>query len=641
MSASALESLPLLVLDQICEYVAECDLGRRSLHAFSLSSKSCCSIAAPQRFSQIRLTVWGPSRLTTCLRFWEEVLGVDNRYRFVRRLKISGLMLEDDGGAYPREIFGPRGDDWDTDLEGYFDMHEFCRPSVKIYGRRYGGKKRAVLDEARTWTPLAFFISQMSGLKDFIWDMHKTLPPCILSVIHVAACRLHIHNFVIDSLIQSDDPTRHWDPHELALATSPSLYSIVVPYFFYDHEGVASNAREVIWSMASGAAPNLSHVWMKLSPPGDSIALRSALHSSRIVEWPGLPGDQGKGNIRSLVFSHPGVSDLDIQDWSGRTDLAVLCHLTIRWTTVETYTLRALEALTLLANWGVFESLHTLVLSIPVSRSRLLQDALLSILKHLSPLKKLCLSGFIDNKIFETILLHHGRSLQILRLDPQSHYGSRKRLVVFSSGVVQDMAERCPNLKRIELPIKRSQGDNQETAIYRAFSGFQRLEHLSLKLRVGEDTEVTEIEGNPDEEETSEEEEVTSFRTAEELPARFIRNCLINSAVDSSLALEIFHLVSPRTNLASLKVSGSCKIEPWIDDYELRDMVDWIGRTWACEYDAEGRVCARELGKELRLRLEGQMEDIESEIYLTVWNSIWPQKTSHWWEDWSSFPLSK
>ncbi|KAJ8131537.1 hypothetical protein O1611_g2089 [Lasiodiplodia mahajangana] len=55
--------------------------------------------------------------------------GVDNRYRFVRRLKISK-----DGEDLERY----EADNSDPDIESYFDMHEFCRPSDMTNSRRFG-----------------------------------------------------------------------------------------------------------------------------------------------------------------------------------------------------------------------------------------------------------------------------------------------------------------------------------------------------------------------------------------------------------------------------------------------------------------------------------------------------------------------
>lgn len=89
-TASPLEDLPLIVLENICAYLAQCACKRSCLRAFSLTSWRCCSAAAAQRFCQIRLTVRGRNELRDDLGRWSQVLSIGGRFRCVRRLKILG-----------------------------------------------------------------------------------------------------------------------------------------------------------------------------------------------------------------------------------------------------------------------------------------------------------------------------------------------------------------------------------------------------------------------------------------------------------------------------------------------------------------------------------------------------------------------
>ncbi|KAJ3559041.1 hypothetical protein NPX13_g9595 [Xylaria arbuscula] len=600
-------------------------------------------MAESQRFSQIPLVVQNAGQLEARLHFWQRVLEVNNRYRFVRRLKISFP-----GSGADKNRAGPRDGLWDSDTEGYFDTHPFCKPSDAIHDHRHGHFSH---HDTRTWICLASFIRQLPALRDFIWGLRETLPPCVLPAMHASTCRLHLHHFVPHSLLQFHDQPRPWDPHELALATSPSLCSVIIPYYSFDDQGRVSYVQEAIQRMTSDAAPNLSHVWMMTSPPGDSIAVRRALQSPLPTSWPALLedamplGKQLKGNLRSLVFN-PGISRSIIERWGDHTDFAVLCHLTINSAGESPdNTLDWLQSLASLARRGNFAFLHTLILSLANSGSRRVQDTEISLLEHIPQLRKLCLSGYVDDRTLETIFVHHGRSLRTLRLEPWRAYGSRKPPLVFSSSMIRKMAERCPSLECLELPIGRSQGDDQETATYRAFGSFRQLEQLSLKFHIllmnllGDDEEE-------EEEAESEEEEEDGIMTSvagEAVPVEDMRNCFINAAVDSSMALRIFHLVAPSTNLQLLKLSCSFIVEPVSDDCKFHQIISWLGRSWAVEPGVGEQARVRELGEEKRMRIGEHLPYIESEQkhYLTIWESIWPRRNPHLWEDWTSFPLSK
>jgi hypothetical protein len=91
-SSSPLETLPLLVLESICEYLAHSEFKRHSLFAFSLTSKCCCFAAIGQRFERIRFTLRGRKKLRQNLDRWNEILGIDGRARYVRRVKVVGYM---------------------------------------------------------------------------------------------------------------------------------------------------------------------------------------------------------------------------------------------------------------------------------------------------------------------------------------------------------------------------------------------------------------------------------------------------------------------------------------------------------------------------------------------------------------------
>lgn len=208
-------------------------------------------------------------------------------------------------------------------------MHDFCKPSKS--GIKFWEDDMPLLhdeDSAKAWQPLADFISQLTGLQDLVWAYSARLPRCILSVADAMSCRLHMHRFRLHSLIQHRDHLRDVDPDEFALATSSCLYSIVVPFHSWDSAGNLDYNGEAVLRMVAGAAPRLTHVWMSLRRPGNSIALMEAFRSPKPA-WSGffprtaVPDEQVLGSLQSLFIDY-GISHAELSSWSCHTDFAKL-----------------------------------------------------------------------------------------------------------------------------------------------------------------------------------------------------------------------------------------------------------------------------------------------------------------------------
>ncbi|KFZ02497.1 hypothetical protein V500_00163 [Pseudogymnoascus sp. VKM F-4518 (FW-2643)] len=642
-TASPLEDLPLIVLENICAYLAQCG-------------------SAAQRFCQIRLTVRGRNELQDDLRRWSQVLSIGGRFRCVRRLKIlggpkiqeegGGVLQESPGATVSEQDEGGEEEKQDDNIQDYFEMHDFCKPSKS--GIKFWEDDMPLLhdeDSTEAWQPLAGLIGQLAGLQDLVWAYRSRLPRCILSVADAMSCRLHMHSFYLSSLIQHRDHLRDVDPDEFALATSSCLYSIVVPFHNWDSDGNLDYNREAVLRMVAGAAPRLTHVWMRLCRPGNSIAFMEAFRTPKPA-WSGFfPGtamadEHVLGSLQSL-FIDSGLSHTAISSWSCHTDFAKLRRLTIHWgaessgNTNSSGVVTLLQTLREIALGGGFKSLNTLVLSIPHANARPMQDALIQLLEHLNPLDILDLTGFIGKETLEPALIRHGGILRKLRVIPYRAYGTLRPMVEFSEAVIQRLVELCPNLEQVEFPINRTHSDGRETGIYRALGGLSRLKDVSLKLEFSVGT-IERNEEDDEEIQDDEEEDELIYRmfTGDNLPLADIQDGFNNGAIDSSLALSIFNLISSGGSLRHLRLQIERTMGPGSDDGELNYMLAWIGRNWVCEQDDRGKVSVRELGKKKRIMIEEELPYLEESHYLTAWNNTWPQKSSNWWENWKSLPLS-
>ncbi|ORY70360.1 uncharacterized protein BCR38DRAFT_405975 [Pseudomassariella vexata] len=493
-TASALESLPSTLLELICEYIGCRDCKKLSLHGFSLTSKHCCCAATAQRFSRVQVTVRGQKKLRDDLRRWSKMLGANDRFRHVRQLKITGFV--------PREKAEDAKVDLDTHMveaeDGLSSDNDFCKPPKQPVHFWHGATRLSQEDNRqldKAWQPLSCFIRKLSGLKDVVYAADGQIPRCILEAVHFMNCRLHMHTFSLRSLFQPRDLPQVIDADEYALATSPCLYSIIVPYYTWDEEGNVNYNEEAVLHGGRGSAEIGSCL---------SVAVSAEYH----------------------------------------TDFSRLQHLAIRWWDENRDASASIQDLAEKVRNNKFESLHTLVSSLPNNDAH--HEGLTLLLRHLRPLKSLELVGFASDKAFEALLHQHGKTLRKLKLMPDRQLGQRTPMLVLSHDRMQELSERCSNLEHIELPVIRTEGDKREAGIYRALAQLPRLKHATLQFQYSA--------GPTEEEMVDEDGEVLCQNMGydEDIPPDRLREAYINAAIDYSLALSIFCAIS-----SAMEDSGS------------------------------------------------------------------------------------
>jgi hypothetical protein len=660
-SSSLLEALPLLVLESICEYLTHGDSKRRSLFAFSLTSKCCCFAALSQRFERVRFKLRGRKKLRQDLDRWDTILGIDGRARYVRRVKVVGYMsrLQVDETGEEREVAEAfqlqtdRDEDEDEDEneeEMKSDGDNFCGPLKGIIRDFNGGNPPLVTqkerqDQNEAWLPLAHFFDQLPALKDLIYACTDQIPICILSSLHRyhPNCRLHVHTFSLRSLYQPKDSPHDIDPDEFVLATSPCLHSIVVSCYGYDTIGQVDYNQEAVLQMVAAAAPRLKSVCMFSCHPGVSMAFEDACRTRRPL-WQGFfvasPGEssrptRSKGRLESLALHnlHSPISE-QLTAWGNHTDFSRLRSIEI-WCQVS---LEAIQTLTQMAEDGGFHSLHTLSLSISTSvphEEQHIDEAASLLLQTLYPLEHLRLRGFVAEQTFTTVLHRHGASLRRLQFIPSRKQDRQVAPFVVSQYCIHALQERCPDLQEVELLVTRTKGDDQEVSIYRALGTLQGLKRASLFL------DCSHFPSRM----------ANGRRLLDERQKAFhMREDLINSAIDSSLALAIFRVISATNNLEYLRLQvprGRNPGREW-EDEDFSNIVQWIARRWFCTRDPGGEIIVMEIGKRERMEwvksdyLETDLEEYyHGELYTRVREEIWPDtRTGDWKEDWRSLPLS-
>lgn len=106
-------------------------------------------------------------------------------------------------------------------------------------------------------------------------------------------------------------------------------------------------------------------------------------------------------------------------------------------------------------------------------------------ISSLTPLKKLTLSGSLEQEVFDSVLTHHGATLQQISLQPRKSIFSaivKNNPFVFTKAHVEQLQRHCPLLEDLRMSIKRRKSNVIELRTYQIFSQFARLQVLFLQL---------------------------------------------------------------------------------------------------------------------------------------------------------------
>ena len=658
-ATSSFESLPLSVLELICDLLVHCEPKRRSLYAFSLTCKYFCSAAMRKRFQRVHFTVLNRNKLLQDVKRWKEILDIDDRANYVRAVKVVGYMrlIQEDEADEEKEVvstFSSKVSAEDDDGEGEAKEDDFYIPSKAFFREVNIPSPRVTRNEEeernKGWLPLAGFFEQLPYLQDLIYACTHQIPICILTSLHQyhPNSHLHVHTFNLRSLCHPKSHPQDIDPNEYALVTSPCLYAIVVSYAEYDSDGRVDYNEEAVLQMMATTSPRLNYVHMWYSRPAASPALYIACETPR-PPWQGFfvdqPGDSStlgwsNGGLQHLVLDGGNTTNTStLTAWSNRTKFSLLHSLGLQ----NDVRLEALRTLTQITEDGELKSLRTLALSLRCTwhgEQDHMDEAASLMLQALHPLEKLSLDGFVANRTFTSILDRHGETLRKLRFIPSRRHDTRMKPYIISDGCIQELAKQCPNLQEIELLISRTRGDQQEVSIYHALSRLRRVEQISLCLDCSQLTEVSE----------------DNFWLGDDPQAASrMRENLANGAVNMSLALAIFGAISTTTTSSNTTRLRNLKLQPvgsedlgrrGIFDLDFSFMVRQVARSWICTRvsGAGGEeIIAKEIGKHDRMEYQKYLDQIRNEKpYRQVWEDLWPKEkeaTGNWWDKWSSFPL--
>lgn len=656
-----LGDLPLETLQQIAGHLH--DTHRGSLYAFSLANSRCHEATLPITFREIALKVRDHAALQRDVHALTEILSRADSARHVRHLKIKGFLSsteedigdsEDEEGRFTltRETawFKTTGiGEILTDEEPILFAKHVCHEPVIT----------KCSEEDVAWAPVVGLIKTLPHLATLVYDCRNQFPPSLLDVLHEhkPRCKLHHLTFRLRSL-QSDVI----DPYEMALATSPCLYSAKVANCHRDSVGNDDFNQEAMMELVAGLAPNLKEVMIM----NFSAAGWWRFHDPR-KRWKGLPGfvsGAGVGQLTSLslvgkVRWSPGL----LSGWAKHTDFRSLRRLTLgggyrrmydhgmdgnmmRWI-VQNCSFPQLKALRVRLDRGqdTFEW------------PNYAGDAI-SLFRAFEPLDELSLTGPLEPEILDAILSRHGPTLKKLELRPiedpirvRTILDRRYVAMLLGKDHILQIQAYCPALEELSMPIKRTKSDAVEADTYKSLGRMERLKYLFLTLDCSECWLDRQSSHNPlfDEQDN----ECCHYYQLGWLQKGHLGNIFMNCAVDETLARSIWDTICQQKigrQLQSLKLwtTGGGRLGEYHDNQDIRNIVDDLSRSWLIERVVEEQINVRELGRRGRKMRDQELTDrynmgrpLTDTEALRVFRRVWPQKegSEDWREDWSSLPL--
>ena len=533
-------------------------------------------------------------------------------------------------------------------ISNSFSLEEPLAPSFwSVFGRDPTPQDRAAALE--TWKPLVDLIGEFQHLSDVVYSCRTQFPPGLLDALqtHHPTCKLHLRSFRFQSLHDQLN-----SPDELALITCPLLHSMSVLHTYRDSAGQDDFNGEAALQAVS-LAPNLKHVRMLGCRPVSSPALHSARRRPR-AKWNGFKPPfkaAGKGSLITLGLA--GYSDrLDrakLNDWASQTDFSELREMAF-----------AIEDRTLLADMAinnVLPSLHTLVVTLERRKEdEQFKAAVEDFFSVLKPLRVLRLSGTLHRELLAKICERHGDTLRELSLRPyEDYYDMAGPPLELTSDDVIMLADKCNTLRDLRISIRRSMGNRKETKCYEALGRISTLRRVNLIL----DCTNPENPGEPSPE-WDDFEKTFAARSTPRTYYGHIKRAIVNSAVDESLALSIWEVISennPKLESLFIKPKGGSGFGRW-STADLSDIVHNVARSFRCTRigtDESSNIEIVETSKKERQ----EQDDMKTAHYktmiekwghkgltgtsFTVFDKLWPfaENDSDWRLVWNSWPLTR
>lgn len=486
--------LPNEIFGPLIAHIARYD--PESLANFALINKSCLAWCLPVLnsllFHDIRMNIRKHTPAKPFLsnfvnRLVQKIEKVDS-LQHVRRLVVDehtcSLCEEDDHQWHPPRIEDLKCGDVPGQpyrpLYGNLNHPHFRRPLPDWTNCGERDVRRPLVDvhlNNGSWRPLITLLDKLPKLEDLVWLCNEQFPPCLLGFLHQSRpkCRLRLYSFFLQSLGVMPMFCRYegLDPYELKLATSPSLYSVVL----HTKETNGWNYNDPCYQQPAlkrllRLAPSLEEVYI-----GRAHACGPSPRGSHPLRFPEFAKEEYRSDPlpgwlkRLQIYDCNSILRATLIEWSHCTDFAVLQSLELE-ADIDC------QAMGFLSNCS-FPSLHKLSMWLKAPRQpKMFYELAGDFLRTLPPLTELHLEGFRAVLPVKSIVEHHGRRLRKLAV----LYEHRHHQRCLTQSDIKHIATFCPLLEDLACKVQRSQGDASELALYQTLASIRRLKYLSSYL---------------------------------------------------------------------------------------------------------------------------------------------------------------
>ncbi|KAK2877788.1 hypothetical protein FQN49_001186 [Arthroderma sp. PD_2] len=535
------------------------------------------------------------------------------------------------------------------------------------------------------WIPFAKLLGRLSRLADLVYLHSKRFPLCMLEALHasIPRCKLYLHSFALSSIIRGGRP----DDYEYKVVTSPSLYSIGVVFSRLNGYGKPHELHnEAILRMIYGLTPNLRELYINPLLGLYYLPVDTPLPGHHWQEcWQGFPEDQKlpetyhKGSLDRIQVYHQArnISRECLEELDRHTDFSVLRVLKLRGRHCTYIELGAMEFL----STSNFASLETVELwmqkygyMLRMRRSSCFINAASRFLGSLPALTTLKLQGWQPDSNLDFLQYSRLRKLELYPAEGE----------FLSLENLNQINKYCPLLSTLKTCVRRLRGNPDEIAMYKALGSMARLEDLTLTLDVidpkllGLSAKQTELKNSlrdntfrsfyhycilryiPNDPSFNEFNRRYCTADVDRLGRNgYIRDGLINSAIDTNLACSIFRLINSSKPAASVplrKMIVSISSHRYISlargDGDLEGycrLLEYLGAKCSVEpkysdVTGESLVATRTESKNLQYLPypNSSLDDNFGPGIAPVFRRLWPAKGGKrgWRDDWHSFPLA-
>ncbi|KAI9374602.1 hypothetical protein BJX61DRAFT_540609 [Aspergillus egyptiacus] len=610
-----MERLPVEIIRYIGLFVQ--DSSYHDLSSLSQTHKRWYSIAAPLFYSKLTI-YWHRLQDDGLATAISELTETGRGKQYLKYTRTIDIM------CYGTWLDYPNGDDDDTvTLESLPPLripHGAQNVRLESCSPFRDAKNDMFLEQSLTQTlthasfmPLEYMMPKVADRKGMDWAgivtvlacLHRHLtemnyymgdpfPASLFGAIRKYHPECHLNlwgeralNFNIPGLIRPARSLPYVIPSPLDIICSPNLHAVALDFpIFRDGRTPRLTQVEEYFSLVAMAS-NLKHLSLRVYGPHDEkMAPAESTHAALMynaapfLDTLSVVQEYGTRDCSETMLS--GITRYFNLSRLGCLNL----HLTagISWVKEVAPTLQNLERL--IFRWETEGSYDP--------------SEVIAAIKAFRPLKFLHIQAIKTVPDLESILERHGQTLTGLTIQPMETYKSEWYEPFLSNddvmfGFMQyeyplldnrqicKLAELCPNLHELRLPIKRSMGSRAECDRYKALGQFPMLRTLVLELHCD-----------------------PSKRPERRKYERLLREVAINAATDETLATAIWTLISTHQisqKLRNLRCIPLGQPEEGINP-TFRHILRQVGRSMLVrrpESPSSGDLEVVEIGKRERL----------------------------------------